>query len=1059
MSQDFAVDLVNFMPPTTTLTVRPGVEYIMTIEGQVRGMFSYLTGASVNYGANWYNTNVAYGANKSLLIKTTYPRGGSRLVKIDPIGAKSNYVGTMENVEYDDDCVLYKHTMFFASGSAASAMYLYDEAKGLAKFALQIGNDGSKEIGDMTSLVFYKKYLFMAAKSGLNVYFIEAQYADILNDKNSAFWKFIENIFSPHFGDTFSLDGVVQLGGSILKMFQLSRSGADTLNSFLTIVTDMGEVVVFDGDDPTDQTGEKWKVLGKFKIPPPINKNCFVDMEGDYIVATQNGLVSLRRVIFGHTTEVTQSLERRIASLFGQYMFTMPAFSQFAGLYYLSKSRLLIFNVPYALPMPFNKVITSFQFFEKQVLDFPCSTINSEAKKAYIPDDMLSRITSFVTDFCVRNYINYSIIIEFNGNYQGSFIKLTTTSQLTTPELDNTQPCTITVNFSVKEGVDKTEISFFDKPLVYKVANLDDPNRTAVLDTTNDPCWNYDMFESSDNTVRYWLTENNTVTNIMTSTSQFFTSTSFRGIYRYNHFPVGYNRDACFGIEISHFYDNGSLSNIRWADIATRDYKENFWSPNSEGSTYVPCRTTLRVGNRYYDDCTDWHMVVITSIISLARKGKLPAWDSILPNSGIKWSWNAPINIDGSEVVANDITFTARIYDGQEIDGVYSKHGRYKLEITEEISTTGQGWHKDTKVYGFDIDDRGYAYIGYVYIGDTASTQTEYPTAAITDEDITAAFIKIESTNQNITFRGFDGQPTSEGDNDFATYTWLPEVLNILGSAPDFNQFKWYFANCKFELINDLETSPQSLNNTDLSLVPFFDNIDIVTNYRSTQYVFDSHFGTWSSFQDVNMAHGIEHDNDFYFVSPLDVVYSPEEASKHVIANSRLCKFNQAQLGDNIKDNYELSPINVSYKTVPTFDLGKPTKKIFKRLKMFGNPSVFWQPPRIGIVGSPIQITPYSDFKEGVKSGFVHVFDGQSVSSRLLAKHFKSRALRSLDLNERKRFWELYLEANDMISFVEIPMIAQIGTRFGLRVDMALTEAYMNLFGFEIFYEETKQIL
>jgi hypothetical protein len=60
----------------------------------------------------------------------------------------------------------------------------------------------------------------------------------------------------------------------------------------------------------------------------------------------------------------------------------------------------------------------------------------------------------------------------------------------------------------------------------------------------------------------------------------------------------------------------------------------------------------------------------------------------------------------------------------------------------------------------------------------------------------------------------------------------------------------------------------------DLSVLPIFNHINIACDFRSTQYVFDSHFGTWSSFEDINMIRGIEHQNDFYFAVPNEISYS-----------------------------------------------------------------------------------------------------------------------------------------------------------------------------------------
>jgi hypothetical protein len=46
-----------------------------------------------------------------------------------------------------------------------------------------------------------------------------------------------------------------------------------------------------------------------------------------------------------------------------------------------------------------------------------------------------------------------------------------------------------------------------------------------------------------------------------------------------------------------------------------------------------------------------------------------------------------------------------------------------------------------------------------------------------------------------------------------------------------------------------------------------------------------------------------------------------------------------------------------------------------------------------------------------------------------------------------------------MLSQVLIPLIANPGTRFGLEIEMIMMEAAMNLYGFELYFEPTSQIL
>lgn len=48
MPPEYAVEMSNFMPPTTTFSVRPGTKFFLEIPGQIKGVMSYHVGASRN---------------------------------------------------------------------------------------------------------------------------------------------------------------------------------------------------------------------------------------------------------------------------------------------------------------------------------------------------------------------------------------------------------------------------------------------------------------------------------------------------------------------------------------------------------------------------------------------------------------------------------------------------------------------------------------------------------------------------------------------------------------------------------------------------------------------------------------------------------------------------------------------------------------------------------------------------------------------------------------------------------------------------------------------------
>ena len=1672
MPPDYATELVNFMPPTTTLTVRPAVKYILEIPGQVKGLLNYTVGATRNHAENWYNSTIEYGAADEILIKTTSIDGRNTLYRVVPLNNSIEKIGEFTNSNYNDDSYLYRHTLFMASGDANSAMTLYHQAKGLKNFALTIGADGNTEIADIVSICGYGKYMYCAQQTGLNVYFVQLQYADILDPINSTWWKSFENLFTAHDGASFSLDGLVTKGGSILKMFNVSRSGADTLSTFLAFITDMGEIVLFQGEGPTVvDSGNKdkgtWQAIGKWQIPPPLNKWAFVEMEGDVIIATRNGLMSLRRVVFGQQTQITENLEYKLRSLFSMYQFQIPAITEFVNLYYHPRERLLIMNVPTDMPMPFNYIVPTYNFNTNKSLIFP----------ADISSSAVEDLRMFCEKFIYYNGVDYSIIVEFNGNYNYDCIFLRIKNVLVI--MAGTYKATTYVNFGIKK--DGITQNFFKESIIFSCSDLQADYPVAEL-VSYSPDWDPGLVTitpSGEKIISYKFTGDYTVTNITPEVAKFFVRPSvttiaeatphenmanYQQITKYLQYKVstdifhetsikdffgsqdylGLNIDYCtlyvggnankytttywnyYGD--NHFYFNDGLGlsfHKIFVDAVVHSWQENnydftgyaartritdyfhvgdkwmftvkfslnvantvTWYSIQNIARVVECQIredereghcdfemSIKVGkedgteyyeyiyrfriytyvgiyNIQYNNTPEQYIRVMlpdsnstftslnmngtidfggaTSVsleydgydifacsgsgsfkdvilrnlgprtqgsgawCNINADGHLTAWNNntqLLPPArwGNRFNWavanyvlvetnlpvlrlpepfpkyalpGPPVNPDPDkwslgQFYSNDIPDIVllgyRIYSsttyvnvtdtssldinsfynsvdmlgpasvvwnanmtygyfgdqdyrislfrvlhraipifldqvrfldtiqeyGVPISFVFSNRSLadypYTFWVKFTVSIAALSYVEETNTWDstfnvtqetwityeegiiqeahvtvsgiftaiFDVTDPGntstgygtvnittehmdfemngiigalanninlnidfpqtdsrtdnllreilqqsfnekhswwgslaylFAYINfdptvplpapqpaytvppdpfpsksnffggywgggnyvlrkrssqtpftmtsygissfydiaeyfpikyrdvfsltsmtkanvinysqnfeyqwwrnthyrlspialmhrviplfcsYVYTYTTFSASgvehsIEWMQKVITDNDTVYlgvyTYIKLIDIAKNgsdlvANFRVRLVREAETNNSDFApqyeaiynanvlfNYTeavscsisWNLETINVTSTnngmtvnvAQDiktniridiegpndspvdialkeaivkyYNITNGWFGSLSY-LFSDIQISgadpyqnseytptlvepilPRAeritprvvssndaltcVTNTDLKQISLLKDINIMCDYRSTQYVFDSHFGTWSSFEGVNMIKALEHGQDYYFVVPQDISYDTT-TGKYIYAKSTLCRFESNQLGD-----YGNTPIEVSYATVNTFDLGAPLKKIFKRLNVFGNPSAFWQPDHAGMQEWPVIFQVTSDFKPGYETPFVHAFD-IPISKKILSRHFKSRSLTSLSFSEQKKFWQLYQAENAMIAKINIPVIAQVGTRFGLKMKMKMMEAYCNIYGFEIFFIMAKNIL
>jgi len=93
----------------------------------------------------------------------------------------------------------------------------------------------------------------------------------------------------------FSLQGVFQEGGSLLFGGKWSQDSGSGLNDVCLFVSDRGEVAVYQGINPSDATN--WKKIGLYKITPPLGPNAWVQVGGDLLVGTEDGLIPISQAV------------------------------------------------------------------------------------------------------------------------------------------------------------------------------------------------------------------------------------------------------------------------------------------------------------------------------------------------------------------------------------------------------------------------------------------------------------------------------------------------------------------------------------------------------------------------------------------------------------------------------------------------------------------------------------------------------------------------------------------------------------------------------------------
>lgn len=100
----------------------------------------------------------------------------------------------------------------------------------------------------------------------------------------------------------FPLQYVAETGGNIVLIETLTMDGGGGPDDLLAFVMDTGECLIYQGSDPGDPTD--WALVGRFRVPPPLNGKCVTRVGGDSLMLTKAGLIPLQNYIkaaFGQT--------------------------------------------------------------------------------------------------------------------------------------------------------------------------------------------------------------------------------------------------------------------------------------------------------------------------------------------------------------------------------------------------------------------------------------------------------------------------------------------------------------------------------------------------------------------------------------------------------------------------------------------------------------------------------------------------------------------------------------------------------------------------------------
>ena len=170
----------------------------------------------------------------------------------------------------------------------------------------------------------FKNRLYFTQKNTLNCWYLDVDS--------------IAGVASPlYFG------GIARSGGYLQAMGTWTLDAGQGADDYAVFVTSMGEVIVYNGTDPT--TAATWALKGVWQLGQTFSRRCFTKWAGDLLLLTQDGLVPLASALQSSRLDPRVNITDKI-----YYPVSLAATNYYANfgwqVIYFASENMLILNIP-----------------------------------------------------------------------------------------------------------------------------------------------------------------------------------------------------------------------------------------------------------------------------------------------------------------------------------------------------------------------------------------------------------------------------------------------------------------------------------------------------------------------------------------------------------------------------------------------------------------------------------------------------------------------------------------------------------------------------------------
>jgi len=377
MSPTDAVELINFFPTPTDVTMRQGYsQYATGITGQVYSLMNYAGPTSQKLfafaGSKIYDATTAGAATE---VFTGLSNAKWQHINISTAGG--NFLVACNGV---DPTLLYDGTRwaFIATTSTAQTISSITNVTTTATLTTAAPHGlvtGNRVVISGTTPAAYSgtfvitvtgastfTYTMLSNPGGsastVGIYTVTGitgvnsnTFVNVNLFKNRLYFTQKDTLKCWYLGvnsisgvaNALDFGGIARNGGFLQAMGTWTLDAGQGADDYAVFVTNMGEVIVYNGTDPTDAT--TWLLKGVWQLGQTFNRKCFFKWSGDLLLLTQDGLVPLASALQSSRLDPRINLTDKI----------YYAVSQAATLYYANfgwqinyyaSENMLILNIP-----------------------------------------------------------------------------------------------------------------------------------------------------------------------------------------------------------------------------------------------------------------------------------------------------------------------------------------------------------------------------------------------------------------------------------------------------------------------------------------------------------------------------------------------------------------------------------------------------------------------------------------------------------------------------------------------------------------------------------------